>query len=91
MPAPQTIDHDQAWHEVVTIELAAHRKLTRQQQEVIRGENFGGLENRRLQVRACLAQYVIQDLRAAIDPEKEVPPAFQIEIINAENLATALF
>lgn len=91
VPAPQTIDQDQAWHEVVMIELAAHRKLSVQQQEVVRGENFGGLENRRLPVRACLAQYVIQDLRAAIDPEKEIPPGFQIEITNAAQLEKTLF
>jgi predicted DNA-binding transcriptional regulator YafY len=90
-PAPQTIDHDQAWHEVVMIELAAHRKLSIQQQQVVRGENFGGLENRRLPVRACLAQYVIQDLRAAIDPDKEVPPEFQIEVTNPDQLKRTLF
>ncbi|UCV22197.1 helix-turn-helix transcriptional regulator [Ferribacterium limneticum] len=89
--APKTIDDDQAWHEVVLIELAAHRKLSIQQQEVVRGENFGGLENRRLPVRACLAQYVIQDLRAAVDPEKEVPPEFQIEITNPGQLKKTLF
>lgn len=90
-PAPQSIENDQAWHEIVMIELAAHRKLSTQQQEVVRGENFGGLENRRLPVRACLAQYVIQDLRAAIDPEKEMPPEFQIEVTNSEQLKSTLF
>lgn len=89
--APQTIDHDLAWHEIVMIELAAHRKLSTQQQIVVREEYFGGVENRRLPVRSCLAQYVIQDLRAAIDPENEVPPEFQIEIINREQLKKALF
>lgn len=89
--ALQTIDHDQAWHEVVMIELTAHSKLSIQQREVVRGENFGGLEKRRLPVRACLAQYVIQDLRAAIDPEKEVPPEFQIEVTNAAQLEKILF
>lgn len=42
-------------------------------------------------MRACLAQYVIQDLRAAVDPEKEAPPEFQIEVINAAWLKKALF
>lgn len=89
--APRTIDDDGAWQEVVMVELVAHRELSSQQQEVVRKENFGGLESRRLPIRACLAQYVIQDLRAAVDPEKEVPPEFQIEVVNAEQLEKTLF
>ncbi len=38
-----------------------------------------------------LVQYVIQDVRGAIDPEKEMPPEFQIEVVNAEKLKQALF
>lgn len=89
--APRTIDDDEAWQEVVMVELTAHRKLSPQQQQVVRAENFGGLESRRLPIRACLAQYVIQDVRAAVDPEKEVPPEFQIEVVNAEQLKKTLF
>jgi hypothetical protein len=76
---------------VVTIELAAHRNLSAQQKKVVQGENFRGLAVRRLLIRACLAQYVIQDLRAAIDPEKEMPPNFQIEVVNIEGLRSVLF
>lgn len=89
--APQTIDDDLAWQEVIIIELAAHRKLSDQQQVVVQNENFGGLETRSLHIRSCLAQYVIQDVRAAVDPEKEVPPEFQIEVINARQLENTLF
>lgn len=89
--APRTMDDDPAWHEIVLLELAAHRKLSPQQQEVVQQENFNGATDRRLPVRACLAQYVIQDLRAAIDPENEVPPEFQIEVTNAAQLKNALF
>lgn len=89
--APQIIDDDEAWQEVLMIELTAHRKLSGQQQAVVRVECFGGLETLRLPIRACLAQYVIQDVRAAVDPEKEVPPEFQIEVVNATQLETTLF
>lgn len=90
-PAPRTIDDDEAWQEVVMIELAAHRKLSSQQQQVVRAENFSGLDTRHLPIRTCLVQYAIQDLRAAIDPEKELPPGFQIEVVNAAQLKKALF
>lgn len=90
-PAPKTIDDDDAWQEVVMVELSAHKKLPTQQQAVVRCENFGGLVELRLPIRACLVQYVIQDLRVAIDPEKEVPPEFQIEVSNAAQLRNVLF
>lgn len=89
--APQMINDDEAWQEMLMIELTAHRKLSGQQQAVVRAENFGGLKTRRLPIRACLAQYVIQDVRAAVDPEKEVPPEFQIEVINPTQLEKAFF
>ncbi len=89
--APRTMNDDLAWHKIVQLDLAAHRKLSPQQQEVVRSENFGGAENRRLPVRACLAQYVIQDLRAAVAPESELPPEFQIEVANAAQLENLLF
>lgn len=88
---PKTIDDDEAWQEVVMVELIAHRRLSPQQQEVVRGENFGGLEGRRLPIRACLVQYVIQDIRAAVNPEREIPPEFQIEVVNPAQLKRVLF
>lgn len=89
--ATKGIEDDQGWNQIVQIRLAPHRTLSEDQQKVVRCEYFGGTMGRRLSVRACLAQYVIQDLRAAIDPEKEVPPDFQIEITNTEQLKKLLF
>lgn len=89
--APQTIDQDHAWGQFVMLELAAHRKLSEQQQQVVRNEYFNGMTERRLSVRACLAQYVIQDIRAALDPEKDLPPEFQIEVLNSNQLIDMLF
>lgn len=89
--APRTINDDLAWHKIVLLELAAHRRLSPQQQEVVRHENFGGAVDRRLPVRSCLAQYVIQDLRASVDPEREIPPEYQIEVVNSGELESLLF
>lgn len=89
--APQTARDDLAWNRIVEIRLAAHRGLSLEQQRVVRSENFNGTMGRRLPVRACLAQYVIQDLRAAVNPEKDLPPEFQIEITNAVELKGFLF
>lgn len=89
--ATKTMEHDQAWSQIVMLELAAHRKLTAQQQQVVQDEYFNGAAERQLSVRACLTQYVIQDLRAATNPERDVPPEFQIEVINAEQLKGMLF
>lgn len=85
------IEDDHGWNQIVEIRLAAHRNLSLDQQQIVRSEYFGGTMGRRLSVRACLAQYVIQDLRAAIDPENEVPPEFQVEITNAVQLEKSLF
>ena len=85
------IADDQEWNRVVQIRLAAHRNLSQDQQQVVRSEYFGGTMGRRLTVRACLAQYVIQDLRAATKPETEVPPEFQIEVTNQEELRIFLY
>jgi len=89
--ATKGMEDDQRWNQIVQIRLAAHRSLSADQQRVVRSEYFGGTMGRRLSVRACLAQYVIQDLRAAIDPEKEIPPEFQIEITNLDQLKSSLF
>lgn len=87
----KSIDDDQGWNQVVQIRLAAHRSLSSDQQQVVRIEYFGGTMGRRLSVRACLAQYVVLDLRAALNPEEEMPPEFQIEITNAAQLQKVLF
>ncbi len=89
--APRRREDDAAWNQVVPIRLVPHRQLDTAQAEVIRDELFGGAASRRIDARACLVCYVIQDLRAALHPERERPPAFQIEVTNAAQLASHLF
>lgn len=88
---PLDIVPDQGWQTIVNLELVAHRKLSNDQQQIVRDEYFGGTTSRTLPIRACLAQYVIQDLRATTEPEKELPPEFQLEVANSGQLFSLLF
>lgn len=88
---PLNIVEDKGWDTFVELELQAHRKLTPDQQQVVRNEFFSGEKNRFLSIRACLAQYVIFDLKASIDPAHEEPPEFQLEVVNSEKLLSLLF
>lgn len=89
--ATQSKEHDEGWHRIVLLELKAHRHLSEEQQQVVQNEFFQGIQEKRLPVRACLAQYVIQDIRATTLPERDLPPEFQIEITNTEALSSVLF
>lgn len=86
-----TSAEDRAWRQQVDLRLVAHRRLSLEQQAVVRKECFGGTMGRRLKVRGCLVSYVIQDVRAALTPERELPPEFQLEVGNPDDLAPWLF
>ncbi len=86
LPAPFGAGDDHDWNEKVVVRLAAHRGLSQDQQKVVREEFFGGTMGRRLTLRLALARYVIQDIRAALDPDKEIPPEFQLEVVNPHDL-----
>ena len=65
--------------------------LTPQQELVIREEYFSGTVARKLSTRACMLQYVVQDLRIAIDEQRERPPEFTLLAANAIDLKKYLF
>lgn len=88
---PHDVTDDNAWNQMIQLRLVAHRGLSADQQLVVRNEYFQGTMGRRLSVRACLAQYTIQDLRAAVDPEHEVPPDYQMEVANTAEVGRWLF
>jgi hypothetical protein len=88
---PLSIEKDDGWETFVELELQAHRELSPDQQQVVRNEFFSGKKSRFLSIRACLAQYVIYDLKASIDPVHEKPPEFQLEVSNSEKLLSLLF
>lgn len=58
--------------------------MSPKQKELVRYEYLGGQDSRTLQVKRALAGYVIQDLRLALDPEKDQFPAYQLLLSNAQ-------
>lgn len=85
-PAPYRRDDDQEWNNILELVIVAHPGLSPDQQEMIAAENFPGARARRLKVRQCLASYIIQDLRLALDPVKHPTPEYQLMVGNADKL-----
>ncbi|WP_435626578.1 WYL domain-containing protein [Candidatus Ferrigenium straubiae] len=77
---------DEAWNEIIKFYVLAHPRLSPAQQEMIAAEYFPGASARQLSVRRCLAAYIIQDLRLAIDEEKQLPPEYQLYVPEAKKL-----
>lgn len=92
MPAPSAqLPTDVGWTTIVPIRLVPHRKLSPEVHDVVRAEYVSGAAVRCLEVRAALVHYVIQDIRAALDPERDQPPHFLLEVINLDEVAPYLF
>lgn len=89
--AKYTVADDTDWNKLVEIRFIPHQALTKEQQQVVRDECFAGTMAMRSKIRACLLQYVIQDLRAATDPTRQLPPEFQLEVANVVALKPYLF
>jgi hypothetical protein len=88
---PSALPRDEDWEQTLVLRLGAHRGLGVDQEQVIRGEYFGGAVARRVRVRRALLNYVINDIRAAIDPQRQTPPEFLLEVLNADELESWLF
>lgn len=80
--APMARSEDRDWIEEVRLTLQAHPLLSIEQRSVIEREYFRGAKSRNLSVRRCLAAYVLQDLRVAIDALCEKPPQFQLALLD---------
>lgn len=85
------ISGDIYWNNKVDLIIGAHPKLNGDQIDVIRSEFFRGAVSRKLVIRSCLLQYVIQDIRASIDYEKELPPEYQLVVLNLSEIKHFLF
>ena len=84
--APYSRNDDADWNEIVTFYALAHPELTPAQQEMIKKEYFPGASARQLNARRCLAAYIIQDLRIAVDTVKQKPPDYQLFLPDAKKL-----
>lgn len=73
-------DTDDAWCRKETVTLVPHPSLSQAQQKLIALENFAGKPFRQLTTRACLMEYVLQDLRVAVDPQRHSPPHYQLAL-----------
>lgn len=81
-PAEQGQEEDEAWMTQVPVRLIAHPLLSIEQQELIRFEYFNKTAARVDTCRGALVAYFIQDVRAALDPEAQRPPDYQLAVEN---------
>ena len=88
---PRPPSTDRGWHTEVEIELIAHPALTPPQARLIAFENLGGQPSRVLKLRSCLVEYVLQDLRVAVDHQRQRPPEYQLAIADASRIERYLF
>ncbi len=54
-------------------------------------ESLEGLTEKVIKSRISLASYSIQDIRATVDPVKQMPPEYQLEVINMDDLSNWLW
>lgn len=88
-PSTHPAQADQAWCRMESLTLVPHPELTAEQQQLIALENFAGKPSRDLTTRACLMEYVLQDLRVAVDPQSQRPPQYQIALEAPQRYAGA--
>lgn len=82
---------DKAWLTGVRVRLVAHPDLTPEQESLIRFEYFGNTAARVETCRGALVSYFIQDVRAATDVRKQLPPDYQLAVDNIEEVKPWLF
>lgn len=84
--APATCTDDLEWNTPATLRLRPHQALTAAQSQMIRLEYFEGTVGLALTRRAPLVPYLIQAYRAALVPDRELPPAFLLQVHEPEQL-----
>lgn len=90
-PQGTSPDEDEAWNAPVRVVLVAHPALTADQGDVVRHEYFQGTARRVETTRGALVAYFVQDIRAAVDVQKQVPPDFQLAVENTQEVRPWLF
>lgn len=91
MPSEKLMNDDKAWTTEVRIRLVAHPALTPEQEAVIRFEYFKNTSARVVVCRGALVSYFIQEIRAAIDTEKQCLPDYQLAVSNVKEVEPWLF
>lgn len=86
-----TLPKDGLWVQTVDLRLAAHHAQPENFSKLVQRHFFGGLKSARCTLRKPLVPYYLQEMRIAVDPEKELPPAFQLQLINPEAVHGLLF
>lgn len=91
IPLVRSVRDDKAWLATVPVRLIAHPALTVEQESLIRFEYFGNTAARVETCRGALVGYFIQDVRAAIDIQKQIPPDYQLAVGNLDEVKPWLF
>ncbi|WP_374662277.1 helix-turn-helix transcriptional regulator [Inhella sp.] len=88
-----TVDaaEDVAWSSLVRVRLVAHPHLSAAQQLVVRNEYFSGAAARVETCRGALVSYMVQELMAATDMDRQKPPDYQLAVENTEECRQWLF
>jgi len=84
-------EDDIGWMTMVKVRLVAHSLLTPEQQEVIRFEYFNGTSARVDTCRGALVSYYLQDVRAALKPNEQRPPDYQLTVENVDDVMPWVF
>jgi len=90
-PSMRDVATDVGWSTVLQVRITAHPGLSTAQQEIVRREYFNGASARVESCRAALLNYMVQEIMAATDVERQVPPDFQIAVENIEECRQWLF
>lgn len=79
-------EEDAKWNRVLDLAIGPHPLLDAEQRKMIAAEFFPGASPLKLKIRECLASYVIQELRVAVDVNRQTPPDYQLALLNADLL-----
>lgn len=85
------ISDDVAWSTILQVRLIAHPRLSIAQQQLVRNEYFNGTSARIENCRGALLNYMVQELMAATNLDRQVPPDFQLAVENVEDCRQWLF
>ncbi len=91
VPSASKVETDVAWSTVTELRIVAHPALTPAQQRVIGNEYFNGAAARVESCRAALLGYLVQEIRAATNPDRQQPPEYQLAVENTKECGQWLF